>query len=158
MKNAWQQSPVDTVAEKLFKVLGILGEQNEQIKHLDHWLEIIPNSAPATLYKAINYQQTMQKTKAMDAYEKVLEVAPNNVMALNNLGWIYFEKSDDRALPTLKKAAELAPESPAVLDSYGWVLAKNGQKAEGLKYLEKAHKLAPDMAEIKAHLDEVKGQ
>ncbi len=158
LKNAWQQSPVDTVAEKLFKVLGILGEQNEQIKHLDHWLEIIPNSAPATLYKAINYQQTMQKTKAMDAYEKVLEVAPNNVMALNNLGWIYFEKSDDRALPTLKKAAELAPESPAVLDSYGWVLAKNGQKAEGLKYLEKAHKLAPDMAEIKAHLDEVKGQ
>ena len=158
LKNAWLQSPVDTVAEKLFKVLGVLEQRDEQVKHLENWLEIIPNSAAGTLYQAINFQQTMQKTKAMAAYEKVLEVAPNNVMALNNLGWIYFEKNDDRALSLLKRAAELAPESAAVLDSYGWVLAKNGQREEGLKYLEKAHKLAPDEAEIKAHLDEIKGK
>ena len=156
LKNAWQQSPVDSVAEKLFKVLGVLEQKDEQVKHLDNWLEIIPNSAAGTLYKAINYQQTMQKTKALVAYEKVLEVAPNSVMALNNLGWIYFEKGDDRALPLLKKAAGLAPENAAVLDSYGWVLAKNGQREEGLKYLEKAYKLAPAETEIKAHLDEVK--
>ena len=158
LQNAWQQSPVDTVAEKLFKVLGALDERGAQFKHLDNWLELIPNSAVATLYQAINYQQTMQKTKAMSAYEKVLEAAPYNVLALNNLGWIYFEKTDDRALPMLKKAAELAPENAAVLDSYGWVLAKNGKKQEGLKFLEKAFALAPNEPEIKAHLDEVKGK
>jgi tetratricopeptide (TPR) repeat protein len=91
----------------------------------------------------------------MVAYEAVLEKLPNNVMALNNLGWIYFEKNDDRALPLLKKAVELAPNNAAVLDSYGWVLAKTGNKTEGLKYLEKAHELAPEEAEIKAHLEEV---
>ena len=56
----------------------------------------------------------------------------------------------------LKKAVELAPENAAVLDSYGWVLVKNGKKAEGLVYLEKAYQLAPEEAEIKAHYEEVK--
>jgi tetratricopeptide (TPR) repeat protein len=158
LQNAWQQSPEDTVAEKLFRVLGALDERDAQFKHLDNWLEINPNSVAATLYKAINYQQAMQKTKAIAEYEKVIEAMPNNVMALNNLGWIYFEKNDDRSLTLLKKAVELAPENAAVLDSYGWVLAKNGKKQEGLKFLEKAHALAPDQAEIKAHLDEIKGK
>jgi tetratricopeptide (TPR) repeat protein len=156
LTDAWKKTPSDIVAEKLFKVLGALAEKENQLKHLENWLEVLPGSAAATLYQAINLQQNKQATKAMAAYEKVLEVAPDNVMALNNLGWIYFEKNDPRSLTLLKKAVELAPENAAVLDSYGWVLAKNGKKAEGLPYLEKAHKLAPDEAEIKSHLDEVR--
>ena len=155
LAKAWQKYPSDAVGEKLFKVLGATGDIERQNKHLNNWLEVLPGSPAATLYQAIGYQQTMQKTKAMVAYEAVLEKLPNNVMALNNLGWIYFEKNDDRALPLLKKAVELAPNNAAVLDSYGWVLAKTGNKTEGLKYLEKAHELAPEEAEIKAHLEEV---
>ena len=157
LTKAWKNTPSDPIAEKLFKVLGALAEKDNQLKHLENWLEVMPGSAAATLYQAINLQQNRQATKAMEAYEKVLQVAPDNVMALNNLGWIYFEKNDSRALELLKKAVNLAPENAAVLDSYGWVLAKNGKKAEGLVYLEKAHQLAPDEAEIKEHLDEVRG-
>ena len=157
LTKAWKNTPSDHIAEKLFKVLGALAEKDNQLKHLENWLEVMPGSAAATLYQAINLQQNRQATKAMEAYEKVLQVAPDNVMALNNLGWIYFEKNDSRALELLKKAVNLAPENAAVLDSYGWVLAKNGKKAEGLVYLEKAHQLAPDEAEIKEHLDEVRG-
>lgn len=156
LNNAWRASPTDLSAEKLYKVLGALGDKELQSKHLKNWLEMMPASPVAKLYEAIYFQQTMQKTKAIESYETVLRALPNNVMALNNLGWIYFEKNDDRSLELLKKAAELAPESAAVLDSYGWVLAKNGRKQEGLKYLEKAFQLAPNEAEIKAHLDEIK--
>ena len=156
LSNAWKQTPSDPVAEKLFKVLGALAEKQNQLKHLENWLEVLPASAAATLYQAINLQQNRQHTKAMESYEKVLQVAPDNVMALNNLGWIYFEKNDPRSLDLLKKAVELAPENAAVLDSYGWVLAKNGKKSEGLVYLEKAYQLAPEEAEIKAHYEEVK--
>ena len=158
LTKAWQKYPSDSSAEKLYKVLGALGDSDGMSKHLANWLEMLPSSSVATLFQAINYQQTMQKTKAVLAYEKVLEKQPDNVMALNNLGWIYFEKNDDRSLSTLKRAADLAPGNAAVLDSYGWVLANSGQRKEGLKYLEKAHKLAPDEVEIKAHLDEVKSK
>lgn len=156
LTNSWRNSPTDLSGEKLYKVLGKLGEKDLQRQHLKDWLEIIPSSPVAKLYQAIYFQQTMQRTKAMQTYEEVLELLPNNVTVLNNLGWLYFEKDDPRALPTLEKAAELAPQNPAVLDSYGWVLAKNGRSAEGLKYLEKAHELAPEEAEIKTHLDQVK--
>ncbi|MFT6905587.1 MAG: putative Zn-dependent protease [Oleiphilaceae bacterium] len=157
LTSAWKQVPSDSVGDKLYKALGIKGDTDGQNKHLKNWLDVMPSSSLAILYQAIAYQQTMQKTKATASYEKVLEKLPNNVMALNNLGWIYHEKNDERSLTLLKKAAELAPENAAVLDSYGWVLAKNGDKKTGLKFLEKANELAPNEAEIKAHLDEVRG-
>jgi Tfp pilus assembly protein PilF len=94
--------------------------------------------------------------RSVPLYERLLQAQPNNVVALNNLGWLYFEKADRRALELLEKAAQLAPENASVLDSYGWVLAKSGKVSEGVSQLEKAYKLAPDNAEIKAHLEQAK--
>ena len=153
---SWDSYPSEAAGEKLFKVLGMLKQKSEQDDHLNSWVTKYPNNPIAVLFQAVNYQQKGDQSNAISGYEKVLKVAPDNVMALNNLGWIYFEKGDDAALKLLKKASELAPESAAVLDSYGWVLAKNGQVDEGLAYLEKANKLSPETQEIADHLAEVK--
>lgn len=153
LMQSWGNAPVDSTAEKLYRVLGVLGDKPAQSKFLQDWLTKLPNSTPALMYQSLAYQQRGQRIKAVEGYEKVLKLAPNNVMALNNLGWIYFEKKDARALELLAKAVELAPESPAVLDSYGWALVDNGKVSEGLPYLEKAHKLAPEMEEIEEHLN-----
>lgn len=152
----WLSSPSEVAGEKLFKVLGMLKQKPAQAKHLEDWVTKFPNSRLAVLFQAVNDQQKGERSKAVAGYEKVLKVAPNNVMALNNLGWLYFEQGDDAALKLLKKAAELSPESAAVLDSYGWVLAKSGQVDEGLVYLEKANLLSPDTQEISDHLATVK--
>lgn len=152
----WARTPSDATADKLYRVLGMLGETKAQNAHLNTWLEKSPNSPAALMYQSLTYQQRGQRIKAAEGYEKVLSITPNNPMALNNLGWIYFEKKDARALELLKKAAELAPNSAAVLDSYGWVLAQNGKPAEGLPYLEKAYELAPQIKEIGEHLKAVK--
>ena len=131
-------------------------QKAEQNKHVEEWLLASPNSVSARLYQAINHQQRGQRLKAMEGYERLLKLAPNHAMALNNLGWIYFEKKDDRALAILKRAHEMAPESAAILDSYGWVLAQQGQVEKGLKLLEKANQLAPGNKEIAEHLDAAK--
>ena len=89
-------------------------------------------------------------------YEKVLQLQLIAAAALNNLGWIYFEKNDRRALALLEQAVEAAPENAAVLDSYGWALFKFGQRDKGLPYLEKALKLQPENSEIANHLAEAK--
>jgi len=153
---AWVSYPSEVVGEKLFKVLGMLKQKSDQNEHLNSWIAKFPNSPLAVLFQAVNYQQKGERSKAIGGYEKVLKVAPNNVMALNNLGWIYFEKGNDTALELLKRASELAPESAGVLDSYGWVLANSGQVDEGLIYLEKANKLSPEIQEISDHLEKVK--
>jgi len=151
-EKVWVSSPSEVAGEKLFKILGMLKQKSAQDEHLEDWVTKFPNNPPAVLFQAVNDQQKGERSKAVTGYEKVLKVAPNSVMALNNLGWIYFEKGDDAALKLLKKAADLAPESAAVLDSYGWVLAKSGQVDEGLVYLEKANQLSPETQEIADHL------
>jgi len=153
---AWEDNPSEVAADKLFKVLSQLGDGNAQDAHLASWLKKFPDNIEATLYQAMRYQKSGQRNKAIEGYETVLKRSPDNVMVLNNLGWIYFEKNDDRALELLKKAVGLAPENAAVLDSYGWVLVKGGQVKEGLAYLEKANALAPDIQEIAEHLKEAK--
>jgi len=152
--SAWKKSPSEVVGDKLYKILGVMKDKAAQNQHVNDWLSVLPNSPAATLYQAINYQQRGQRIKALEAYEKLLKVYPNNVMALNNLGWIYFEKNNDNALPMLKRAYELAPESPAVLDSYGWVLVKKGRVEEGLVHLKKANQIDPSIQEIANHLKE----
>jgi len=153
---SWLNNPTEVAGEKLFKVLGMLEQQPAQDKHLEDWVTKFPNNPLAVLFQAVKDQQKGDRSKAIAGYEKVLKIAPNNVMALNNLGWVYFEKGDEAALKLLKKAADLAPESAAVLDSYGWVLAKSGQVDEGLVYLEKANQLSPEIQEISDHLATVK--
>ncbi len=153
---AWKGNPSEVSGDKLFRVLGMMKQKAEQNKHVEEWLLASPNSVSARLYQAINHQQRGQRLKAMEGYERLLKLAPNHAMALNNLGWIYFEKKDDRALAILKRAHEMAPESAAILDSYGWVLAQQGQVEKGLKLLEKANQLAPGNKEIAEHLDAAK--
>lgn len=153
---AWRDNPSEVAADKLFKVLAQLKDEDARRKHLRSWLAKFPDSSQAHFYQAIDYQQRGQRTKAVESYEAVLKQAPDNVVVLNNLGWIYFEKNDSRALELLEKAVELAPDNAAVLDSYGWVLVKNNRVKEGLDLLEKASKLAPDNEEIASHYKEAK--
>ena len=85
---------------------------------------------------------------------RYLTEQPDNVLALNNLAFLYSQQNDPRALELAKKAYEKAPESAAILDTYGYILIKQGQPKEGLPILEKAASLAPKANDIQFHLAE----
>jgi tetratricopeptide (TPR) repeat protein len=153
---SWENNATELVASKLHAVLGKMKETSEQEKLVSDWLQRFPNSPRALLFQSVNQQLSGNKKDAVVGYEKILKIAPNNVLALNNLGWIYFEQGNTKSLELLKKAVELSPNNASVLDSYGWVLAKNGQIDEGLVYLEKANKLSPGIKEIMDHIAAVK--
>lgn len=152
----WRDSANARVAEKLFLVLGLMNDDAAQLEHLDTWLARIPDSGKALLLRAIKHQESAQLKEAAALYERLLKVAPNNIAALNNLGWLYFEVGDKRSIATLERAVELAPENPNVLDSLGWVLFKSGRVQEGRLHLQKAVSLAPDSKEIAKHYAQAK--
>lgn len=154
----WKHNKNEVVANKLFHTLGRLGAKSDQSLFVSEWLRALPNSINATIFKAVEEQSKGNKSAAKEAYERVLVAAPDNTMVLNNLGWIYYESGDKKSLDLLARAAELAPENPAILDSYGWVLAEFGKPSEGLPYLEKASKLAPNVKEISEHLAQVQAK
>ncbi|MGC2110632.1 MAG: tetratricopeptide repeat protein [Candidatus Korobacteraceae bacterium] len=62
------------------------------------------------------------------SYEKALAADPDNVLAKNNLAWVYAEHGGniDMALKLAEEAKEKAPEDANVADTLGWIYVKKG--------------------------------
>lgn len=90
--------------------------------------------------------------EAIAILEGVIQQAPENPAALNNLAWSYQQVKDPRALKTAEKAHSLASNAPAILDTLGYMLVEQGNAARGLGYLQKAVQLSPNDTAIRFHL------
>lgn len=73
-------------------------------------------------------------------FRKVLQLEPDNSIALNYLGYMLANRGKDlpQALSMIKKAVKLEPMNYAYLDSLGWVYFKMGNYAEAEKNLRQA--------------------
>ena len=88
--------------------------------------------------------------------KKILEIDPNNVEALNALGYTLLNNPSRyaEAEKFLGKALALEPNEAVIIDSYGWLQFKLGNFEVALKYLQQAYEKQPEN-EIAAHLAEV---
>ncbi|MCS7041102.1 MAG: tetratricopeptide repeat protein, partial [Caldilineales bacterium] len=77
---------------------------------------------------------------------------PRDLVAANNLAWIYGEMKDPRAVKQAEAAYALAPEHPSTLDTLGWILVQQGQTERGIELLRKAVAKRPDQPELRWHL------
>ncbi|MHC4208912.1 MAG: tetratricopeptide repeat protein [Planctomycetota bacterium] len=82
---------------------------------------------------------------AVEAFERVIEVEPDNVQSLNNAAYIYAEHLGDpaRALPYAERAVALMPNEASVLDTLGWIYYGVGRHEEAEEYLRRAAKSTP---------------
>lgn len=96
----------------------------------------------STLYGQIGdtYHQWGNKEQAYEAYDKALELNPNNVNVLNN--YSYFLSLESRDLRKAEKmsgrAVELEPKNPTYLDTYAWVFFQQGNYMLAKIYLQSA--------------------
>ncbi|MDO6705886.1 XrtA/PEP-CTERM system TPR-repeat protein PrsT [Photobacterium sp. 1_MG-2023] len=133
-----------------------LNQQNSQaIAFLEEVLEEHGDKAAPLRLPLAQLQLKEQPEKAISQYRDVLQKDPNNVVALNNLAWIYMTMEDyKQACDNALKALGLAKEHPQIQDTYGYCLLKSGQTANSLPMLEKAYKQARNNAEIALHYAE----
>ncbi|MHC5006274.1 MAG: tetratricopeptide repeat protein, partial [Planctomycetota bacterium] len=92
---------------------------------------------------------------AVAAFERALEIDPENVLALNNAAYIYAEHLNDldKALDYGERAVAVSPDEGTVLDTVGWTYYLVGRLQEGQDridsyekaygYLHEATKKAP---------------
>lgn len=111
---------------------------------MDGWLKI---EAPATEFyrlsdAALDLLTQREYDKAVEQFNKALEMEPEDTSALNNLGAAYSEAGNfERAFPYFRKALELDPDNYKAHHNYGVALANAGQHEEAKQELEKAIEL-----------------
>jgi len=109
------------------------------------------------LYSRALMADRMGKLAVMEAdLQKILAKAPDNVEALNALGYSLADKTTRyaEAETYLLQALRIKPDEPVILDSYGWLKYKMGNHHIALDYLQRAYEKQPEN-EIAAHLAEV---
>lgn len=110
----------------------------------------------ASVYSSLAYVAWKQDEveKSLDFYKKAIELDPENVTALNGMGYVLACENRDltKALSFCKRALEQRPDSPACLDSVGWIYLKLGLVEDALKYLNQAQEILPQNEEIAEHL------
>ena len=106
--------------------------------------------------RGLYLSQVGDYTRMEADFQAVLARDPDNVDALNALGYMLAEQNTrlDEAFDYVSRALAQQPDSPAILDSMGWVYYRMGDFANALKYLRQAVAETPD-GEISAHLGEV---
>lgn len=153
-QKAYQIEPNNKVLLVIVDLLNTQNKTPEAIKLLNQ--ESARNNKNGAIHfkLATIYQQQNDNKQAETHYKAILAEQPDNVLALNNLAFLYSQQNNPQALELAQQAYKKAPESAVILDTYGYILFKQGQLKEGLPILEKAASLAPKENNIQFHLAE----
>tara|TARA_R110001583_G_scaffold14826_1_gene61701 strand:- start:630 stop:3377 length:2748 start_codon:yes stop_codon:yes gene_type:complete len=98
---------------------------------------------PRVNFILANMYLAEHKDKAVVEYERLIKAVPNNIVALNNLSWLYMDQGRyKQALEYSIKAYSLSSNIPNVVDTYAQVLLKLDKKVEALSKAEEAYELS----------------
>ena len=150
--SAYGKSPSAALASKLYRAHEANGEAEQARQALGKWLDKHPEDVHMRGRLAFSLQAGGERQQAIDEYRRLLESAPDNVTALNNIAWLYHESGSPEGLGYAGRAHELAPDKPEITDTYGWLLVQNGEINRGLVLLQEARVRAPHIPDIHYHM------
>ncbi len=118
-------------------------QYDSTIKYLKKGLDYVVDSSQYRDYYyflAESYHRIGNDDSSFYYYEKLLEIDPVNIGAMNNYSYYMALKGVnlDKADSLMRIVLKYYPVNPSYLDTYGWVLYKKKNYKEAKKYLEKA--------------------
>lgn len=130
----------------------LAGEQSLAFGALRRWLAVAPDDATVRLQLAMQLQQLGEEDEAVLEYERLLEQAPQTLIALNNLAWLYLDRDPEHSVSLAEQALELAPARGEVADTLGWALVRADQPRRAVVVLQQAAIMASHIPRIRYHL------
>jgi tetratricopeptide (TPR) repeat protein len=126
---------------------------SKALAELETVLQITPGNLTAWMLKAEILDAAKDYVGAESAYNKMLEIDPQSIVALNNLACLYSENLGqvDKAYELAKKARDLQPLDPSTADTLGWVLFNKGDYASALELLKESAGKLPGAADVQFH-------
>ena len=150
-RDEFQKDPSSPLVVALAQALNAAGDANGAATELLKWQAGHPDD-PAVAQLLGTLDITAHR---YDSAERNLQIAlkaqPTDLVALNNLAWIYQQKGDGRAREYAQRAFEQAP-TPEVVDTLAWILVQQGDAAKAAPLLQSASAGRPQNYAIKYHL------
>jgi Flp pilus assembly protein TadD len=143
-------------AQRYGDALVALDRYADAAKAYDEAIRRAGDAADWTLFlqKGGALEEAGQWPAARAALKKAVEMAPDEPLALNYLGYAELEHGGDagEAFTLLEKASALKPGDPAITDSLGWAYFQRGDVARALPLFERAVQGEPADETINEHL------
>ncbi|MBE2212156.1 MAG: tetratricopeptide repeat protein [Xanthomonadaceae bacterium] len=132
------------------------GDEKGEFDAYARGLAAMPDELAILYTRALAWERVDQIDRAEADLRKLLVIEPDNVAALNALGYTLADRTTRyrEALELIDRARVAEPGNAAIIDSHGWVLYRLGRNEEALVQLERAFALNKD-AEVAAHVAEV---
>lgn len=132
------------------------GEHAKAIDAYDRGLAALPDD-PALIYdRGIEEANAGNIDAALGDFRKVLAQQPDNVEAMNALGFTLADVDRDlpEAAALLRRALAAKPDAAEIQDSWGWLQYRLGNLGQAETYLQRAWRRQQD-PDIGVHLGEV---
>jgi len=117
----------------------------------NNWLEEHPDDVGVRLALANGLQLAQKHDEAKLQYVQIVELDPDNIVALNNLAWQLRKENPEKALEYARRASETAPDSPEVLDTLAVVEYMNKDYSRARRSIERALAGSPDNPSLQYH-------
>jgi len=126
----------------------------EAMRHFEKASQVNPQNPLPLLKIAVIYELTNEKSKTKPIYEKILKIAPDNPIALNNLAYMMAESGIDldQALTYAQRAKQKMPNNPDVADTLGWVYIKKNLSDDAIKIFRDLLQARPTHVTWRYHL------
>jgi tetratricopeptide (TPR) repeat protein len=144
---------------KLGQVQVAKGSADQALATYKRSLQDNPHEAMFYILMGELYEHKQDWANAKDAYQKALEIKPENPLASNNLAYVMLQSGGnvDMALSLAQTARRGMPDSPYAADTLGWILYQKGAYQSAVDLFQEALKLGeksktPDDATVHYHL------
>jgi len=157
--NAYQaglkQTGSPQFAIKLHSVYAAAGKPTDAEKLTSTWLKDNPKDVVYRMYVGDASLAKNDLAAAERQYQAVLQIQPQNTVALNNLAWVTGKLNKDGAIAYAEKAVALAPNQPAFMDTLAVLHSDRNDYAKALEWQTKALALQPQNATYRLHMAKI---
>lgn len=120
-----------------------LGMYDAAAKIYDDLYRKNPRDVGILMGRAVLFQKTGERAQAIESYEAVLDIAPDNTEAIINLAGLIRKEQPAVALEKLLNLREKYPNNVAITAQLGVTYADAGNLVDAYKYLDLAASLEP---------------
>lgn len=150
-----KHAPSPELAITLHKALLASKNTTEADRTANEWLKAHPKEVVMRQYLGDLAIARKDYPVATQYYRSIIELQPENALALNNLAWVSGQMKSPKAIDYAEKANKLAPNQPALMDTLAMLMADKGDTAGAIALLRKALDISPQAAPLRLNLARV---